>query len=197
MLRRCQRVAEPGNIGKIDQQIGFRQGADDFLAERVLVADIRGNLQVADTQRRLLHDTGGEIRHRDLRQAHEPAEPGRNELAEGNEVALVIALCAGRANGEGRVGIDRGVAGGNPENQFAVFTQCQRAKFIEIAGGQLVQERRDGRFRQHSQLCRVVAGEPVINAQRIGEAFRLPLDFLGDVALQQGNADRLPVGLRP
>ncbi len=53
VLRRRQRVAEPGDVGDVHQQRRGRQRADDFLAEGVLVADVHRDLLAGDAQRRL------------------------------------------------------------------------------------------------------------------------------------------------
>ena len=40
VLVRCERVAEPCDVADVDEQGRLGQDADDFLAERVFVADI-------------------------------------------------------------------------------------------------------------------------------------------------------------
>ena len=92
VLRRGQRVAEPGDVGEIDQQSGFRKGADDLFAESVFVADVDGHFLSGDAQRGLVFLAPRETGHRDVAHGEKPGKARRNELAEGNQVRLAVAL---------------------------------------------------------------------------------------------------------
>jgi hypothetical protein len=53
VLRRCQRVSEPGDVGHVHQQRRGRQRADDLAAKGVFVADVHPHALAGKAQRRL------------------------------------------------------------------------------------------------------------------------------------------------
>jgi hypothetical protein len=92
VLRRCERVSEPRDVRHVDEQRRLGELADDLLAERILVADVRRHALARDGERPGAGRAAGEIRHRDLQHVHDPAKARRHELAERNQVRLRIAL---------------------------------------------------------------------------------------------------------
>ncbi|MNL02790.1 hypothetical protein D3C87_1233100 [compost metagenome] len=99
MLVQRDGVAEPCQIRHIRQHIGrgrlLAQGGGDFLAEQILVADIRRHMDAAYWHRRLVQPAAPEVAERHLHHVHEPVEPERDELAERHQMVLVIAIKRG------------------------------------------------------------------------------------------------------
>ncbi len=103
---------------------------------------------------------------------------------------LVVLLLAGRADAQGGIGVTLVVTDGDAEQQVALGAGGKARQIIEIRPRQLVKKGRDGGFRQHRQLRRVVLGQAVVGAQRVDEQFRTPFECLRDIALEQGDTDR-------
>jgi hypothetical protein len=197
VLRRRQRITEPGDVGEIDQQRCGRQRSDDLLAKGVLVADVHPDALAGQAQRRLPRRASGEVGHRDVGHGHEPGKTGRYELAERHQMNLAVVLPAGRAKAQRRIEILLAVGDSDSQQQVAVLAQCQFLQRVEILGGNLVEESRQGGFGQHRELRRVLLCQPVIGAQRIKEPLGSPFHFLRHVSLQQGHRQRLARHLCP
>src|SRR5207247_5412389 len=87
---RGKRISEPGDVRDVHQQRRLRQLADDLLAEGILPADVRRDELPGECERPGVFRAQGKIRERNREGLHNPAEAGGNELAEGNEVRLVV-----------------------------------------------------------------------------------------------------------
>src|ERR1039458_7524888 len=92
MLVRRKRIAEPGDVADVDEQCRFGQEADDFLAERILVADVDRDFLPGKRERRLLGAAAREVGERNFQYREHPAEGGWDEFSERNQVDLVVAL---------------------------------------------------------------------------------------------------------
>jgi hypothetical protein len=76
VLLRRDRAAEPRNIADVDEQGRARQLADDFVAERVFVADVDGDALPGDVERLLRVRAARKIKQRNVREFEKPAEHG-------------------------------------------------------------------------------------------------------------------------
>src|SRR5690606_23233685 len=92
VLRQRMRGAEPRDVADVGED--GRAAAHlhrDLLAEEILVADVEGDALAGDRQWRLVGRAAREVAERNVHQVDEPAEAEGNELAERNEMPLVVA----------------------------------------------------------------------------------------------------------
>ncbi len=100
MLRQCERVVEPRQIGDIEHQRRRRPWCvpriDDLCAEQILVADVDGDL-LARQRERLCSRTALLVADGHLHQIHKPSKARRNEFAERHQMAFAVTAHAGIA----------------------------------------------------------------------------------------------------
>jgi len=89
------------------------------------------------------------------------------------------------------IGVTLPIANDSAEKQIALTAFGKLLQLIEIFVRYQIDECGQSRLGQYGQLCGVLQCQLVIVAQRLVELFRSPFQVLRDVALQQGNADRL------
>jgi hypothetical protein len=87
-------------------------------------------------------------------------------------------------------------ATGDAEQEVALPALRELLQRCEVGGGDLVEQRRQGGFRENRELCRMIKRQPVIDLQRIGETLGPPFHLLRHIALQQRNRQRLAGRLR-
>ncbi|MPM79695.1 hypothetical protein SDC9_126734 [bioreactor metagenome] len=148
VLRLGQRIAEPRGVRQVGQDARLGQGADDLAAENVLVADVGRHLLPGNGQRRLLFRAAREGRGRDVGVGHEPREAGRDEFAGGHQMALAVGLQRRGTETDGAVVIGVAVARQRAEDDVAVLAAGQRLQRVDVGFRQLVEEYREGGFRQ-------------------------------------------------
>ena len=197
VLRLGQRIAEPRGVRQVGQDARLGQGADDLAAENVLVADVGRHLLPGNGQRRLLFRAAREGRGRDVGVGHEPREAGRDEFAVGHQMTLAIGLQRRGAETDGAVVIGVAVARQRAEDDVAVLAAGQRLQRVDVGFRQLVEEDREGGFRQERQLRRIGLDQFAVEVQGADEGLGPEFHFLRDVALDQRDADRFALGRRP
>src|SRR2546425_4498772 len=192
VLRGRQRVAEPCDVGDVDQQGRLGQRARDFIAEGVLVADVDRDALAGDRERRLRWTAAGEIRQRDLQHVQHPAEAGRHELAERHEVYLVINLARRRAERDHAVVVPvLRLAVRNAEQQVAAVAFRRGVETREVLGLDAIVEARHRGLGGNDQPGARLVGEARVGFENARVAFGAELHLLLDVSLQQRGANRL------
>src|SRR2546425_106599 len=192
VLRGRQRVAEPCDVGDVDQQGRFGQRARDFIAEGVLVADVDRDALASDRERRLHWTAAGEIRQRDLQHVQHPAEAGRHELAERHEMYLVIDLARRRAERDHAVVVPvLRLAVRNAEQQVAAVAFRRGVEAREDLGLDAIVEARHRGLGQDDQPGARLLGEARVGFENARIALGAELHLLLDVSLQQRGADRV------
>src|SRR5438876_3739701 len=192
VLRGRQRVAEPCNVGGVDQQGRFRQRARDFIAEGVLVADVDRDALAGDRKRGLREAAAGEIRQRDLQHVQHPAEAWRHELAERHEMYFVINLARCRAERDHAVVVPvLSLAVRNAEQQVAAVAFRRGVKAREVPGLNAIVEARHRGLGENDQPSARLLGEARVGFQNTRVALGAELHLLLDVSLQQRGANRV------
>ena len=90
-----QAAAKPRQIAEIDQHGGglsrITELLRQLLSKQIFVTDIGRNPLPLPKKGRLTEATTVEITQRNVHELGKPFEPGRNELAEGDQMVLVVA----------------------------------------------------------------------------------------------------------
>ena len=200
MLRHRDGVAEPADVAEIgeDRRRARRveETACQLGAEKVLVANVRGDALAADRKRRRIQRAARKVAQRNVHQLGEPAEAGRDELAEGHQVHLVVAVGraapAGGRQPDHRVGVAGvDVAQRHAEQQRARRILEARAQSRPVVGqqfGQLLRQKRHRRLRRHHQLAARLAQRMGHPGQRLRHVVHRELLVLRHIALQQADA---------
>ena len=96
VLRHRDGLAEPADVAQVGEHgrraAGVAEARRQLLAEQVLVADVGADALALDDEGRRRERAAAEVAERDVHQVGEPAEHRRDELAEGHEVLLVVAV---------------------------------------------------------------------------------------------------------
>src|SRR3954468_4490620 len=154
VLRRRERIAEPGYVRHVDEDRRVPRAARDLVAERVLVADVDRDALAGGTDGALIVPAPREVGERDLQHAEDPAEARRNELAERDEGRLVVGLRRGAAKGNDAVEVFvASCAVRHAEQQVAAVAFGDAFKALEEVGFDAVEEARDGRFRKYDRFA--------------------------------------------
>src|SRR5256712_13338202 len=192
VLRGRQRVAEPCDVGDVDQQGRFGQRARDFIAEGVLVADVDRDALAGDRERRLRGAAAGEIRQRDLQHVQHPAEAGRHELAERHEMYFVINLARRRAERDHAVVVPvLRLAVWNAEQQVAAVAFRRGVETREVLRLDAIVEARHRGLGENDQPGARLLGEARVGFENARVALGAELHLLLDVSLQQRGANRV------
>ncbi len=193
MLRGRDRAAEPGDVADVDQQRRLRQLADDFLAERIFVADVDRHFLAGDRERPLVLRAARKILQRYRQHGDDPSQHGaqRDELAERHEVRFAVSLGGrGAERNDAVVVLAARQAFRHADQDVAAVSAGMKGKFVQVLARHLPQEQRQRGFRQDDELARGKPGKRPVGFERGQHAVLAPLQVLRHVALQQAHLDR-------
>src|SRR6267143_1507709 len=198
VLGGSERVAEPGDVRDVHKQRRLGELADDLLAEGVLPADVRRDELTGERERLRIFRAQGKIRERNREGLHNPAETGWNELTEGNEVRLVVALRRRSPHADHAVEIASvRVPDGHADQNVSVTLGGDPLDVLQVARVDRVEETRNGGFGQDDELTLARFDEALVDRQSNRVSIRLKLEVLGNVSLEERNLEGGAVGRGP
>src|SRR6266581_4242543 len=138
------------------------------------------------------------IRQRNRKGPHNPAEARGHELAERNEVRLVVALRRRSSHADDTVEIASSRIPNGYANQNVGATLGRDLRdVLQVARVDRVEEPRNGGFGQHDELTLARFDEALVDRKSHRVSIRLELQVLGDVSLEQRNLEGRALGRGP